>query len=75
MNEIRRNKMDLTQIGTAMVLLPVFFAVSFVVTMLLLLMGAFTIKAYIDRDTKMLAAMTLTWSFVIGTGLILIGSV
>ena len=67
--------MDVMQIGLAMILVPVVFAVSFVVGRLLYLIYKETIKAWRDRNVAMFLAMLLVWSFVIGTALALVGSV
>ena len=66
---------SITQIGIAMVLIPVSAVGGFAVMTMLMLMAAYTIKSCINRDIGVLIAMALAWSFVIGTILILIGSV
>lgn len=67
--------MDITQIGLAMILVPVVFAAGFVVGILLYLLFKKTTDAYRDRDYVKMFWLVLVWSFVIGTALALVGSV
>ena len=77
MNEIRRNKMNMMimLIGLGMIAIPTAMVSAVAVVAVFKLTLESMIEAYTDKDISKMMVVILFWSFIIGTILVVIGSV